>query len=170
MWQRCERCSNVLSSIWPAAMARSIEQRGHHVTCALIGTSRKLAAYNYASSLALEQRLSTSWWIQLRYPKGRSRTCYQECGCHLNKDKTLLQRSQRSHQGECRHVSVIARLRLLRCGQNLREPFLRATLPIVRSSDGGQRGDKRAHNSNTKVSFCTIIIRLCRCMIAITRV
>ena len=34
-------------------MARAIEQRGHHVTCALIGPSRKLAAYSYASSLAL---------------------------------------------------------------------------------------------------------------------
>jgi len=33
-------------------MARSIEQRGHHVTYALIGTSHKLAAYNYMSSLA----------------------------------------------------------------------------------------------------------------------
>ena len=33
-------------------MARSIEQRGHHVTCALIGTSHRLAAYNYTSSLA----------------------------------------------------------------------------------------------------------------------
>jgi len=31
-------------------------------------------------------------------------------------------------------------------------------------------GDKRAHNYTTKVSFCTIIIRLCHCMIAITRV
>ena len=41
---------------------------------------------------------------------------------------------------------------------------------IVRSSDGGQRGDKRAHNSTIKVSFCTIIIRLCHCTIAITRV
>jgi len=41
-----------------------IEQRGHHVTCALIGTSRKLAAYNYASKLALEQRLSMNWWMQ----------------------------------------------------------------------------------------------------------
>ena len=41
---------------------------------------------------------------------------------------------------------------------------------IVCSSDGGQRGDKRAHNSTAKVSFCTIIIRLCHCMIAITRV
>jgi len=37
---------------------------------------------------------------------------------------------------------------------------------IVHSSDGGQRGDKRAHNSTTKVSFCTIIIRLCHCTIA----
>ena len=35
-------------------MARSIEQRGRHVTRALIGTSRKLAAYNYAGILALE--------------------------------------------------------------------------------------------------------------------
>ena len=34
-------------------MAQSIQQRGHHVTYALIGTSRKLAAYNYMSSLAL---------------------------------------------------------------------------------------------------------------------
>jgi len=34
-------------------MARSIEQHGHHVTCALIGTSHKLAAYNYTSSLAI---------------------------------------------------------------------------------------------------------------------
>ena len=47
-------------------MALSIEQRGHHVTCALIGTSGKLAAYNYASS---EQRLSTSLalWTTLEY-------------------------------------------------------------------------------------------------------
>ena len=37
-------------------MARLIEQRGRHVTRALIGTSCKLAAYNYASSLALEQQ------------------------------------------------------------------------------------------------------------------
>ena len=52
-------------------MARSIEQRGRHVTRALIGTSRKLAAYNYASSLALalEQRLSTSWWMQMEVSK-----------------------------------------------------------------------------------------------------
>ena len=35
------------------ARTQSIEQRGHHVTCALIGTSRKLAAYIYPSSVAL---------------------------------------------------------------------------------------------------------------------
>jgi len=34
-------------------------QRGHHMICALVGTSRKLAAYNYASSLAL--------WTMLEY-------------------------------------------------------------------------------------------------------
>ena len=34
-------------------MARSFEQRGHHVTCALIGTRHKLAAYNYTISLAI---------------------------------------------------------------------------------------------------------------------
>ena len=43
---------------WPPLLV--IEQRGRHVTCALIGTSRKLAAYNYASSLALEQRLNNA--------------------------------------------------------------------------------------------------------------
>jgi len=30
-----------------------LEHRGHHLTCALIGTNRKLAAYNYTSSQAL---------------------------------------------------------------------------------------------------------------------
>jgi len=50
-------------------MARSIEQRGHHVTCALIGTSRKLAAYNYTSSLVLWRHLSTSWWMQTEVSK-----------------------------------------------------------------------------------------------------
>jgi len=33
-----------------------------------------------------------------------------------------------------------------------------------------QRGDKRARNSTTEVSFCTIIIHLCHCTVAITRV
>jgi len=41
---------------------------------------------------------------------------------------------------------------------------------IVRSSDGGQPGDKMVHNSTIKVSFCTISILLCHCVIAIKRV
>ena len=42
---------------------------------------------------------------------------------------------------------------------------------IMRSRDGGQRGDKRAHNSTINVSFCAIIImRLYHCIIAITMV
>ena len=44
-----------------AAMARSIEQRGHHVTCALIGTSRKLVAYIIRAAERIEQRLGTNW-------------------------------------------------------------------------------------------------------------
>jgi len=38
-------------------MARSSAQRGRHVTCALIGTSRKLAAYKYTSGPALSTKL-----------------------------------------------------------------------------------------------------------------
>jgi len=66
-------------------MAQSIEQRGHHMTCALIGTSRQ-----WAARLQLYESASTSKdaWVRAggckrRYPKGQSRTCYQECGCHL---------------------------------------------------------------------------------------
>ena len=50
LWQRCECCNNVLSSFWPPWLD---QLHGHHVTCALIGTSCKLAAYNYTSNLAL---------------------------------------------------------------------------------------------------------------------
>jgi len=68
LWQSCccRQCNNVLSSFWPPWLTRtwSIEQCGHHVTCVSIGTSCKLAAYSYTSSLALWQRLNTSWWMQ----------------------------------------------------------------------------------------------------------
>jgi len=46
----------------------------------------------------------------------------------------------------------------LRCGWQLDRPLERWRT----------RGDKSAHNSTTKVSFCTIIIRFCHWMIAIT--
>ena len=73
--------------LWPtsSAMAQSMEQRGHHVTCALIGMSHKLAAYNYTSILAISTMLEYELVDASlpRYRKGQSRTCYQECGCHL---------------------------------------------------------------------------------------
>ena len=50
-WQLCECCNNVLSSSWPPWL----DQFNSVVVSwrVLIGTSRKLVAYNYMSSLAL---------------------------------------------------------------------------------------------------------------------
>ena len=48
-----------------------------------------------------------------------------------NENKTLLQDSQCCHKGEFQQVCTSARQRSLRCGQNLRGPFLRATLPMT---------------------------------------
>jgi len=48
-----------------------------------------------------------------------------------NANKTLLQLSQSCHKGDFQHVSISARQQSLRCGQNLRGPFLRATLPMT---------------------------------------
>ena len=90
-----------------------------------------------------------------------------------NEDRTLLQRSQRCHKGEFRHRSISTRQRWLRCGQNLFGVFLRATLPITVGSCARTMAD----NGETKElvtppprCFCTIIIHLCHCMIAITTV
>ena len=55
LWQRCERCNNVLTSLWAPRLDQLTACR--HVTCALIGTSRELAAYNYTSGLALSMKL-----------------------------------------------------------------------------------------------------------------
>jgi len=68
-------------------MARSVEQRGYHVTSALIGTRHTFAAYNYTGSLALwtmlEYELVDANKVCQRIQKVQGRTCYQECGCHL---------------------------------------------------------------------------------------
>jgi len=45
--------------------------------------------------------------------------------------QTLLQHSQCCHKVEFRHVSISAQQRSLQCGQKLRGPFLRATLPMT---------------------------------------
>ena len=72
-----------------------------------------------------------------------------------NEDKTLLQHSQCCHKGEFWHVSISARQRSLRCGQNLRGPFLRATLPMTVGSSGGchsHRLNGQRSNHPTKCS------------------
>jgi len=58
LWQRCERCNKALSLFWPPWLARTW-QHGHHVTCALIGTS----------SLALWMMLGMSRWMQTKSAK-----------------------------------------------------------------------------------------------------
>ena len=86
---RCEHCNNVLSSFYSFGHHGSLELDQLHIDstwCALIGTSRKLAAYTYACSLVPFN--NTGVWAGgckrslPRYPKGQSRTCYQESGCH----------------------------------------------------------------------------------------
>ena len=52
-------------------------------SCVLIGTSRKLATYNYWSSLVLWTSVDANGVCH----GIQSRTCYQECGCHLNHTK-----------------------------------------------------------------------------------
>ena len=76
-------------------------------------------------------------------------------------DKALLQCSQRCHEGEFWHVRISARQQSLRCGQNLRGPFLRATLPMTvglcTRVMAERWEDKGAHNSTIRMSFYTII-------------
>ena len=59
LWQRWERCNNVLSPFWLPWLHQlnSMVITWHALSC-------KLAGYNYTSNLTLEQCLSTSWWMQ----------------------------------------------------------------------------------------------------------
>ena len=75
-----------------------------------------------------------------------------------------------AHRGEFWHISISVHSDHYDVDRILVGLSCELHCRIERSSDGGPRGDKRAHNSATKVSFCTIIIRLCHCMIAITTV
>jgi len=49
-------------------------------------------------------------------------------------------------------------------------PVLKHIPVSVLATYGGQNEDKKRYYSTTKVNFCTIIMRLCHCMIAITMV
>ena len=88
LWQCCECCNNVLSSFWLPRLTWtwSIEQHGHHVTCVNWNEPHvsRLQLYEQPSAF------NDAWiWAGgckrslTRYPKGQSRICYQECGCHL---------------------------------------------------------------------------------------
>jgi len=76
-------------------------------------------------------------------------------------DKNLLQRSKLRHRDELWHISVSTGQQSWWCGQNLCGPSYTANDCLIRhSSNGKQQEEKRAQNSTTKVSFCTIILGL----------
>jgi len=82
LWQRCKRWNNVLSPFW-------LPWSNHWTAC----SSRDMCVnWNEAQVSRLQiyeqpSALSDDWIragrCKRRYPKGQSRTCYQECGCHL---------------------------------------------------------------------------------------
>jgi len=69
------------------------------------------------------------------------------------KTKTkLLQRSQPCHKGEFRHASISARYtKWTESSWAFPKSYNANDSWIMHSSDGRQRGDKRAHNSTIKV-------------------
>jgi len=62
-------------------MARSIEQHGYHIICALIGASCKRAACNYTSSLALWKMQSPDYFpFQTSFSSTHMHLCWPtEC-------------------------------------------------------------------------------------------
>ena len=87
-------------------------------------------------------------------------------------DTTLLQHSQLSQHGEFRHVSVTTAITAVWSESSRAFPKNGTATGSrrERSSNGGRRRDKSTHISTTKVSFSTIILILCHCIIAITTV
>jgi len=90
-----------------------------------------------------------------------------------NEDKILLQHSQHCHKGDLASKHQCTTAITTMCTESswaFPESYTADDSWIMCSSNGGQRVDKRAHNSTTKISFCTIIVHLCHCMIAIMTV
>ena len=72
-WRWCERNNNFLSSFWTPLLIQ-LKQHGRRVACALIGMSRKLAAYNYTGSLEQGLIWACGWKQSLpRYPQGQTK-------------------------------------------------------------------------------------------------
>jgi len=83
LWQRCERCNNVLSCFghhglinWTAWSSRDVCVNWNELSVS------RLQLYEQPS--ALKDAWVRTGGCKRRYPKVQSRNCYQECGCHLN--------------------------------------------------------------------------------------
>jgi len=80
-----------------------------------------------------------------------------------NEDKTLLQHSQHCHKGEFRHVSISPWQWSLRCEQNLRGPFLRATLPdcaLEQWRTSGRQKGSYLHHQGEFLRNCYMFVSL----------
>ena len=82
LWQRCERCNNVWLSAWPPWLDQlnSVSSRDMCVNWNEPQASRLQLHQQPSALTTLEYELVG---CKRRYPIGQSRTCYQECGCHL---------------------------------------------------------------------------------------
>ena len=85
-WQHCERCNNVLSSFWPPWLDHNWTVWSSCEMCVNWNEPpvSRIQLYKQPSDF------NDAWvwaggckWSLPRYPKGQSRTCYQDCGCHL---------------------------------------------------------------------------------------
>ena len=138
-----------------------------------------------ATALLVASSALTFWipcWLRLHSPT-RTQASLKAQGClfqltHMsrddtlfnwsshgsqNEDKTLLQCSQRCHKGEFRHVSTTV-ITTVWTESSWAFPGSYTAWSCARAmAENGET--KWAHNSITKVSFCTIIIRLCPCTI-----
>jgi len=88
-----------------------------------------------------------------------------------NEDRASLQCSQCCHKGEYQHVNISTQqydVDRIFVGLSWE---LHGWWQLDRALEWWRTaGRQRAHNSTNKVSFYTIIVRLCHCMTAITRV
>ena len=133
-------CSNVVGAV----ITFSINwKRGHHVTCVIWNEPQ-------VSSIQLYEQpspLNDAWvWAGgckrslPRYAKGWSRTCYQECGCHLlinatNNLTASRKRLQRlwQHRGDRYHAvpQTYNNCAKTNLGGGVMSPFVPRCLPSI---------------------------------------
>ena len=89
LWQRCERCNNVLSSSWPPWSSRDMWVNWNETQASRAQLYEQPSALTDAWAWAGGCKQSLP-----RYPKGQSIACYQECGCHLNEGEKFFRASR----------------------------------------------------------------------------